>query len=103
MAIRKADPVYPDIFGQLIFATPRIEHMHMAGQVERAGDRVFRVMVALDVERLDPGLSEAIQFRQQERARACGAFLSVKEIPGDQQRRHLFGNRVINQLAESRP
>ena len=85
VTVAKADAVNIDgVVRQLYFLAPPVEHMHVWRQVDLPRDRVFRVMVPLDIEHPHVSLRQTMHLRGEIRGGFRATFLPVIKIARDQ-------------------
>ena len=84
MPFGKADSMDPDIVCEFHLSTASVEHMHIVWQVEGACYWIFSVMIALDIEDLDPDESKSVEFSREKGPCSSAALFPIKEIARDQ-------------------
>jgi len=77
--------------------------MDIVGERDFAGDRVFGVVIALDIKHRDPGGPQSFKLPHQKGRGFRAALCSIVKVTSDQEGRNALGERRIDDPDKSGP
>jgi len=103
VAIRETHAVNPDIVGELDLAAAPIEDMDIFGPDEFAGQGVFGIVIAFDVEDFNTAHTQSIQLIGQECGCSSAPLRAIEEITGYQECGYALVKCCVHNSGERSP